>query len=184
MVVLSPCDANETREAVKAMIEYDGPCFMRTSRAAPETVTDTIPGYSFKIGKGALLLDGSDVTVIATGIMVQMSLNAAALLEREGIKARIIDMHTIKPVDREIILKAAHETGAIVTAEEHNIVGGLGSAVSEVVSEEYPVPVIRLGVNDEFGHSGEAETLLKVYGLTPENIVNKVHIALNKKNAK
>ena len=181
MAVLSPCDANETREAVKAIIEYEGPCFMRTGRTALEMVTNTIPGYTFKLGKGVVLHEGTDVTIIATGLLVQEALKAAALLVNEGIHPRIIDMHTIKPVDKEIILKAARETGAIVTAEEHNIVGGLGSAVCEVVSEEYPVPVIRLGVNDEFGRSGDANALLELYGMTPENIVQKVHIALSKK---
>jgi transketolase len=181
MVVLAPCDANETREAVKAIIEYEGPCFMRTGRTALETVTDIIPGYSFKLGKGSLLKDGKDVTIIATGLMVQESLKAAVLLEREGIRPRVIDMHTIKPIDVEIILKAARETGAIVTAEEHNIIGGLGAAVCEVVSGEYPVPVIRVGVNDEFGRSGDAGELLTFYGLSVENLVKKVHLAIGKK---
>jgi transketolase len=183
MVALAPCDANETREAVKAMIEYEGPCFMRTGRTALETITDTIPGYSFKLGKGALLRDGRDLTIIATGLMVQESLKAGALLEKEGIEARILDMHTIKPIDTEIILKAASETGAIVTAEEHNIVGGLGATVCEVVCGERPVPVIRVGVNDIFGRSGPAEELLKLYGLTAENIVAKAKLAIQKKRA-
>jgi len=181
MVVLSPCDANETKKAVKAMIEYEGPCFMRTGRTALETVTDTIPNYSYEIGKGIVLKNGTDVTIIATGLLVQVSLKAATLLEQEGIHPRVIDMHTIKPIDREIIIKAACETGAIVTAEEHSIVGGLGSAVCEVVSEEHPVPVVRLGVNDVFGRSGEADALLKLYGMTPDNIVQKAHAVLSKK---
>jgi transketolase len=181
MVVLAPCDANETREVVKAIIEYEGPCFMRTGRIALETVTDTLPGYSFRLGKGNLLKDGKDVTIIAAGLMVHEALKAAAVLEKEGVKSRIIDMHTIKPIDEELILKAARETGAIVTAEEHNIVGGLGAAVCEVVSGGCPVPVIRVGVNDEFGRSGDAEELLKRYGLSSENLVQKVHLAMSKK---
>jgi transketolase len=144
-------------------------------------VTGTTPGYSFKLGKGSLLKEGKDVTIIAAGLMVQEALKAAVLLEQEGIHPRIIDMHTIKPIDEEIIIKAARETGAIVTAEEHNIIGGLGAAVCEVVAGEYPAPVIRLGVNDEFGRSGDAGELLKLYGLSPENLVQKVHLALSKK---
>lgn len=181
MVVLAPCDANETREAVKALIAYDGPCFMRTGRTALETVTGGIPGYTFTLGKGALLRDGNDVTIIAAGLMVQESLLAAGLLAKEGIGARVIDMHTIKPIDRDIIVKAARETGAIVTAEEHNITGGLGAAVCEVVCDEEPVPVVRLGVNDEFGRSGNADELLRRYGLTSENLVKKAKLAIGKK---
>jgi transketolase len=180
LTVFCPCDANETREVVKAVIGYDGPCFIRTGRTALETVTG-VPGYSFEIGKGALLKDGKDVTIIACGLMVQEALKAAKLLEKDGIYPRVIDMHTIKPIDGEIILKAARETGAIVTAEEHNIIGGLGAAVCEVVSGEYPVPVIRVGVNDEFGRSGPPEELLTLYGLSPENLAQKVKIAISKK---
>jgi transketolase len=181
MVVLAPCDANETREAVKALIEYDGPCFMRTGRCELDSVTDTIPGYSFAMGKGALLKDGKDVTIIATGLMVQESLKAAELLEKAGVHARIIDMHTIKPIDADIILKAAAETGAIVTAEEHNSIGGLGAAVCEVICAECPTPVIRVGVNDEFGRSGNAWELLSRYGLSPENLAEKAKLAISKK---
>lgn len=172
MVVLSPCDANETREAVKAMIAYDGPCFMRTGRSAVENVTPDFPRYQFELGKSLELVEGTDVTIIATGLMVQQSLKAAAFLAQEGIKARVIDMHTIKPVDRDMIVKAAAETGAIVTAEEHNIIGGLGSAVCEVICQTKPVPVIRVGVQDCFGCSGEATQLLAKYGLSPENVAN------------
>ena len=164
MVVLCPCDANEAREAVKAMIAYDGPCFMRTGRTALETVTDGFSNYKFEIGKGVTLVEGSDVTIIATGLMVQESLKAVELLKAEGISARLIDMHTIKPLDRELVIKAAKETGAIVTAEEHNIIGGLGSAVCEAICDECPIPVVRVGVQDEFGRSGEAGALLKLFG--------------------
>lgn len=181
MVVVSPCDANETREAVKALIEYDGPCYLRTSRIAAEPVTDKYPDYKFELGKGVTLTDGNDATIIATGLMVQESLKAAEELQKEGIKARVIDMHTIKPIDRDIIIKAARETGAIVTVEEHSVIGGLGSAVAEVVSESTPVPVLKVGVEDVFGCSGRAEELLEKFGLTHRQIVEKVKMALNKK---
>ena len=181
MVVLCPCDANEAREAVKAMIAYDGPCFMRTGRTALETVTDGFSNYKFEIGKGVTLVEGSDVTIIATGLMVQESLKAVELLKAEGISARVLDMHTIKPLDRELVIKAAKETGAIVTAEEHNIIGGLGSAVCEAICDECPIPVVRVGVQDEFGRSGEAGALLKLYGLTPENVAEKAKLAISRK---
>ena len=181
MVVLCPCDANEAREAVKAMIAYDGPCFMRTGRTALETVTDGFSNYKFEIGKGVTLVEGSDVTIIATRLMVQESLKAVELLKAEGISARLIDMHTIKPLDRELVIKAAKETGAIVTAEEHNIIGGLGSAVCEAICDECPIPVVRVGVQDEFGRSGEAGALLKLYGLTPENVAEKAKLAISRK---
>ena len=181
MVVLCPCDANEARGAVKAMIAYDGPCFMRTGRTALETVTDGFSNYKFEIGKGVTLVEGSDVTIIATGLMVQESLKAVELLKAEGISARLIDMHTIKPLDRELVIKAAKETGAIVTAEEHNIIGGLGSAVCEAICDECPIPVVRVGVQDEFGRSGEAGALLKLYGLTPENVAEKAKLAISRK---
>lgn len=181
MVVLCPCDGNETREAVKAMIDYDGPCFMRTGRTAMDGVTDSFSNYRFEIGKGVQLVDGSDVTIIATGLMVQEALKAAALLEKGNIHARVIDMHTIKPIDKELIVKAAKETGAIVTAEEHNIIGGLGSAVAEVLSEELPTPLIRVGVKDVFGRSGDAAELLKLYGLTPENLAAQAKAVIAKK---
>ena len=145
------------------------------------TVTDSIPGFSFEIGKGCQLRDGSDVTIIACGLMVQESLKAADLLAAEGISARVIDMATIKPIDREIIVKAAKETGAIVTAEEHNIIGGLGSAVSEVLTDEILVPLQRVGVNDCFGHSGPAADVLVKFGLTPENIAANAKKAIARK---
>jgi transketolase len=173
MTVLAPCDDYETRCAVEAIIKYDGPVFMRTCRPAVEMFTHTVPGYKFELGKGALLKDGKDLTIIATGIMVQEAFAAAKALEKEGISARLIDMHTIKPLDEEIIVKAARETGAIVTVEEHNIIGGLGGAVSELVSSKHPVPVVRVGINDEFGRSGDYKKLMELYGLTPANIIAK-----------
>ena len=181
MVVLCPCDANEAREAVKAMIAYDGPCFMRTGRTALETVTDGFSNYKFEIGKGVTLVEGSDVTIIATGLMVQESLKAVELLKAEGISARLIDMHTIKPLDRELVIKAAKETGAIVTAEEHNIIGGLGSAVCEAICDECPIPVVRVGVQDEFGQVGPQNFLMDTYGLRAANIVEAVKKAIARK---
>jgi len=181
MTVLCPCDGNEMTAAVEALINYDGPAYMRLGRLAVETVTDSIDGYKFEIGKGVQLLDGTDVTIIAIGMMVQEALKAAELLKAEGISARVIDMHTIKPLDTEIVRKAAMETGAIVTSEEHNIIGGLGAAVSEYLSENHPTPVVKHGVNDEFGRSGKAPLVMKAYGLTPEVIVEKAKKAISMK---
>ncbi len=184
MTVICPCDANETREALKAMIGYDGPCYLRLGRSGVECVTDSMDGYTFELGKGVQVKDGGDVTIIATGLMLQEALKASELLQKEGIGARVIDLHTIKPIDRDIIIKAAEETGAIVTTEEHNIIGGLGAAVSEVVGETCPVPVVKHGVEDEFGHSGTAEALMVKYGLTPEKIAAKAREAIALKNRK
>ena len=181
MLVLCPCDGNEMEYAVKALLDYKGPAYMRLGRLAVETVTDSIEGYKFEIGKGVTLKEGSDVTIIAVGMMVQESLKAAEMLAAEGISARVIDMHTIKPIDAELVIKAAQETGAIVTSEEANIIGGLGSAVSEVVAENCPVPVVRHGINDEFGRSGAAKAVLKFYKLTAEEIAAKAKLAISKK---
>ena len=178
MMVLCPCDGNEMRLAVEALINYDGPAYMRLGRAAVETVTDSIEGYKFELGKGVQLRDGKDVTIIANGSMVQPALKAAELLAAEGISARIIDMHTIKPLDVELVRKAAEETGAIVTTEEHNVVGGLGAAVAEYCSENCPIPVVKHGVNDEFGRSGKAAAVLEAYGLTAEVMAEKAKKAL------
>ena len=181
MMVLSPCDGNEMRHAVRALLEYDGPAYMRLGRLAVDSVTDEIPGYSFQLGKGVTLRDGTDCTVIATGMMVQMAYAAAGQLETEGISLRVIDMHTIKPLDGELVLRAALETRCIVTSEEATVVGGLGSAVAEFLSEHCPVPVVRHGVYDEFGRSGKAQDVLAAYGLTPEGIADKVRQALKLK---
>jgi len=181
MTVVCPADANETKQAVRAIAEYKGPCYLRLGRAPVENVTDSIPGYKFELGKGVMLRDGTDVTIIATGLMVQMALEAGKRLEKEGIQARVIDMHTIKPIDQDIIIKAAKETGAIVTAEEHNVIGGLGSAVLEVIGDSIPVPVSRVGIEDVFGHSGTAEELMVKYGLTVENIISKVKSTILRK---
>ena len=178
MMVLCPCDGNEMRLATEALLNYDGPAYMRLGRLAVETVTDEIPGYRFELGKGAVLRDGTDVTIIATGMNVQMALKAAELLAAEGISARVSDMHTIKPLDEELVLKAAKETGCIVTSEEANVLGGLGAAVAEYLSENDPVPVVRHGVNDEFGRSGKAPLVLEAYGITPEGIAEKAKKAI------
>jgi transketolase len=182
MLVLCPCDGHEMRQAVKALVRYNGPVYMRLGRLAVETVTDTVEDYRFELGKGALLRKGTDVTIVAVGMMVQMALKAAELLEEEGIEARVIDMHTIKPLDEAILMTAAKETGAMVTTEEHNILGGLGGSVSEFLSANYPVPVIRHGVEDQFGRSGKAEEVLRAYGLTPEVIAGKARMAISLKN--
>ena len=181
MMVVSPCDGPEMRQAVRALLDYDGPAYLRLGRLAVESVTDAIPGYTFHLGQGVTLRDGSDVTVIATGMMVQMALKAAESLAAEGLSVRVLDMHTIKPLDGELVLKAALETGAIVTTEEANVVGGLGSAVAEFLAEHHPVPVVRHGVNDVFGRSGKAEAVLEAYGLTPEGIAEKVRHAVKRK---
>ena len=181
MTVVNPCDGNEMRQAVLALIEYNGPAYLRLGRMAVETVTDTIDGYKFELGKAAMLRDGKDVTIAATGLMVQRALAAAELLSGEGVSARVLDFHTIKPLDGEALLAAAKETGCIVTPEEHSIMGGLGSAVAGFIGEHCPVPVVRHGVNDEFGRSGKAEQVLEAYGLTPAGIAAKVKKALEMK---
>ena len=180
MTVINPADAVEAKAAVEAAINFVGPVYMRFGRYAVPVLNDNAD-YKFEIGKGIQMKDGSDVTIIATGMMVGMALEAAETLEAKGISVRVVNIHTLKPIDKDIILKAAKETGAIVTAEEHSIIGGLGSAVAEVVGEGCPVPVVRLGVNDEFGHSGKVPPLLEMYGLTPANIVSKVEEALKLK---
>lgn len=180
MVVISPADDLETKEAIKAVADYKGPVYMRLGRLAVEDVNDPAT-YKFEIGKGVTLKDGKDLTIIANGLMVSKAMAAAKTLEEEGVSVRVINIHTIKPLDKELVVKAAKETGLIITAEEHNIVGGLGEAVCAAVCEECPVPVIRVGVEDVFGSSGPAEKMLEVYGLTAENIVNKAKAALAKK---
>ena len=178
MLVCCPCDGHEMKLAVKALLDYEGPAYLRLGRLAVETVTDTIPGYTFELGKGTTLKDGSDVTIVATGMMVQMALKAAEMLQADGIDARVIDMHTIKPLDEALLLRAARETGAVVTTEEHNILGGLGEAVAGYLSGVCPVPVVRHGVNDVFGRSGKAPLVLEHYGLTPEGIATQARAAV------
>ncbi len=178
MMVCCPCDGAEMRLATAALLGYDGPAYLRLGRMAVETVTDGVPGYRFELGKGATLKDGTDVTIIACGLMVQEALKAAELLSNEGISARVIDMHTIKPLDEALVLKAANETGAIVTSEEHSIVGGLGAAVCEYLAGVKPIPVVRHGVNDEFGRSGAAKKVLAAYGLTADVLAQKAREAV------
>ncbi len=180
MVIINPADDVEAKQAVFAAAEHNGPVYMRFGRLAVPRFNDEA-SYKFELGKGVQLTEGDDVAIVATGLMVNEALIAAESLKAEGINARVINIHTIKPIDKDIIIKAAKETGVIVTAEEHNIIGGLGSAVCEVLSEEYPVPVIRLGVEDSFGKSGPALELLKIYGLDAEGIVKKAKKALELK---
>ena len=180
MVVINPADDIETEAAIKAVAEMEGPCYVRLGRMAVSRVNDET-NYNFVIGKGITLAEGNDVAIIGTGIMVEAALEAKEELAKEGINARVINIHTIKPIDEELIIKAAKETGVIVTAEEHSIIGGLGSAVAEVVSEKCPVPVLRVGVKDTFGESGKPNELLEKYGLTSNDIVNKVKKALELK---
>ncbi len=170
MTVMCPSDDVEAQKMVKAAYEMNGPVYIRFGRAA--TPVFHSEDYSFQIGKGEVLQEGTDVAIIATGIMVPEAIEAGKALAEQGISARVINMATIKPLDEELVLKAAKECGKIVTVEEHNIIGGLGEAVCGVVSENCPVPVKRIGVNDEFGHSGPAGELLKQFGLCAENIVN------------
>ena len=180
MTIINPADETEAKKAVRAALELDGPVYMRFGRLAVPVIFGD--DYDFEVGKGVELKDGTDVTVIATGLMVNEALEAFEILKSEGISARIINMHTIKPLDKEIVLKAARETGAIVTAEEHSVIGGLGAAVSETVCEESPVPVVKLGVNDTFGHSGPAVKLLDEFGLRAANIAQKAKRAIALKN--
>jgi len=179
MTIINPADETETKLAVRAALDHDGPVYMRFGRLAVPVVFGD--DYNFEIGKGVELKAGTDVTIIATGLMVKEAMEAYDLLKAEGISARIINIATIKPLDKEIVLKAAKETGAIVTAEEHSVIGGLGSAVSEVLAEEYPVPVVKLGVCDRFGHSGPAPKLLDEFGLRAVNIVEKAKKAISMK---
>ena len=177
MTVMQPADAVEARAMVEAAINYVGPCYMRFGRFAVPVLFDQ-DTYKFEWGKGRVLADGKDVTVVATGLMVEQALAARDLLAAENISARVVNIHTIKPLDEELILKCAADTGCIVTAEEHNYIGGLGSAVCECVSGNHPVPVKRVGVEDQFGRSGKVPPLLEMYGLTANNIVAKAKEAI------
>ena len=183
MVIINPADDVEARAAVFAAAEYEGPVYLRFGRLAVPRFNDP-DNYKFEIGKSVQLADGKDVTIIATGLMVNEAVMARDMLEKEGISARVINMHTIKPIDRQAIIDAARDTGAIVTAEEHSVIGGLGGAVSEVVCETIPVPVVKVGVEDVFGRSGPAVELLHIYGLDAENIVKKAKQALELKAAR
>ncbi len=180
MTVINPADSVEAEQAVLKAAEVNGPVYIRLGRMSVEDVYDQ--QYKFELGKGVELKKGSDITIIATGIMVQESLKAAKELSEEGIEARVINIHTIKPIDKDIIINAAKETGAIVTAEEHSIIGGLGSAVLEVLSDSCPVPVKRVGVSDTFGESGKPAELLEKYHLTQKDIQEACKAAIELKN--
>ena len=179
MTVINPADATEARAAVMAALELDGPAYIRFGRLAVPVIFDE--SYNFEIGKGVELREGNDVTIVATGLMVNEALQAYDILKAEGINARIINIHTIKPLDEEIIIKAAKETGAIVTTEEHSVIGGLGSAVCDVTAENCPVPVVKVGVYDTFGKSGAADVLLDEFGLRAKNIAEAAKKAIAKK---
>ncbi len=179
MKVICPMDTIEAGKATRAMIAEKGPFYVRLSRAPLPVLTDE--AASFTIGKANVLRDGKDVSIIACGVMVSEAINAAILLEKEGIRARVVNMHTIKPLDVETIIKCAKETGAIVTAEEHQLAGGLGSAVAEAVVKNFLVPMEMVGVNDSFGQTGTPEQLLQYYGLKAVNIVDAVKKVLGKK---
>lgn len=173
MVILNPSDDVEARAAVKAAYEYEGPVYLRFGRLAVPVINDR-PDYKFEIGKGIVLREGSDVTIFATGLEVAEVLKAAEKLQADGISAKVINIHTIKPLDRELVVAAAKETGKVVTVEEHSVIGGLGSAICDVLSEEAPTKVMKIGVNDTFGESGPAVELLKRYGLDGDSIYEKV----------
>ena len=179
MVIINPADDVEAREAVFAAAEHDGPVYMRFGRLAVPRIFDE--NYKFEIGKAVTLKEGTDVTIIATGLLVNEAIEAAKALEEDGISVELINMHTIKPLDKAAVVAAAKKTGCIVTAEEHNVIGGLGDAVCDAVCEEYPVPVVKVGVEDTFGKSGPAVDLLHIFGLDAKNIIEKAKIAISKK---
>ncbi len=179
MTIINPADYTEAKAAVLAMANYEGPTYLRFGRLAVPIFNDEST-YKFELGKGITVKDGKDITIIATGLMVAEAIEAGKALKEQGIDARIINIHTIKPIDRDIIIMAARETGKIVTVEEHSVIGGLGSAVGDVVLEECPVPVIKIGIKDVFSHSGPAKELLKEFGLTADNIVKTVKGVLGK----
>ena len=179
MTVIVPADAEETKGAVEAAAAFKGPVYIRLGRNKVPRVFDD--GHRFQIGKGCEVAPGSDLTFVTTGIMTAQALKAAALLSSEGISARVVHIGTVKPLDQEIILKSARETGALVTAEEHSVIGGLGSAVSELLAERQPTPLIRVGIHDRFGTSGKAEELLKYFGLLAEDLVEAARSVLARK---
>ena len=182
MTVICPADATEAYAAVEAAINTEGPMYLRFGRyAVPDLTSELLEDYKFEIGKGVTYREGKDVTIVATGYMVHLALEAADILKEEGIDAGVINIHTVKPIDASLITEAAKRSGAIVTAEEHSIIGGLGSAVAEVVCEACPVPVVRVGVEDAYGRSGQVPELLEIYGLTSENIAAKARLAVSLK---
>lgn len=179
MIVISPADATESYQAVEAAMKHDGPVYLRFGRyAVPDLTPELLPDYRFELGKGVEYNRGTDVTIVATGYMVHLALEARELLAKEGISAGVVNIHTIKPLDDALIERVARETGAIVTAEEHNVIGGLGSAVADLVARTYPVPVRMVGVEDTFGRSGQVPELLEIYGLTALRIVERAKEAI------
>lgn len=172
MTVISPCDAIETAKAIKAVSEIKTPCYVRLGRLAVDSVNNE--DYDFQIGKGVVLKEGSEVAIFATGFMVQQALEASKILAEEGINITVVNLHTIKPIDKELIVKIAKSHKFVVTCEEHNVIGGLGSAVSEVLSQNYPTKVAMVGINDTFGESGTPAELVEKYGLSVNNIVETV----------
>ena len=178
MTVIVPSDDVEAKAAVKAAIEMEGPCYLRFGRLAVPVINDN-DDYKFEIGKGIVLREGKDVALVASGLEVAEALAAADMLAADGVEAKVINIHTIKPLDEELILAAAEETGKVVTVEEHSVIGGLGSAVCDLLSEKLPTKVLRIGVEDEFGESGPATELIKKYGLDAQGIYNKVKAFLN-----
>ena len=180
MTIINPSDAVEARLAVKAAIDNYGPFYLRFGRLAVDVINDN-PSYKFELGKGVTLKDGTDVTIIGTGLMIAHAMEAVKALNDEGINARLINIHTIKPIDKDIIIKAAKETGAIVTCEEHSVIGGLGSAVAEVLCENAPAPMERIGTQDVFGRSGKPNELFEVYHLTPKDIADAAKKAISRK---
>lgn len=180
MTVICPCDDVETMACIKAAAEYKGPVYIRLGRSSVPTLNDETT-YKYEIGKSVKLRDGKDITIFATGIMVSEAIKAADALSREGIEAEVVNVHTLKPIDAEGIINSVKKTGAVVTCEEHNVIGGLGSAVCEVLAERNPVPVKRVGVMDTFGESGKPAELLKKYGLLAENIMSAVKETIKRK---
>ena len=182
MTVICPADATEAYAAVEAVLNYEGPCYLRFGRyAVPDLTPERVSDYKFEIGKGVKYRDGSDVAIIANGYMVHLALEAADILAAEGISAEVINIHTVKPLDTDLVAEVARKCKAVVTAEEHSIIGGLGSAVCESLCQTYPVPVLRVGVEDKFGRSGQVPELLELYGLTAKNIADKARLAIGMK---
>lgn len=185
MTVICPADVTEAYAAVEAVLNYEGPCYLRFGRyPVPNLTPELLLNYRFEIGKGVVYREGSDVSIIANGYMVHLALEAAEMLAEEGISAEVINIHTVKPLDTALIEASARKTGAVVTAEEHSIIGGLGAAVCESLCESYPVPVLRVGVQDTYGRSGQVPELLEIYGLTAKNIAEKARRAVAMKTIK
>ena len=181
MTIVSPADATEAYAAVEAAINYEGPMYLRFGRFAVPDLSSEMEGYKFELGKGVLYREGKDVTIIANGFMVHLAVEAAQMLAAEGISAEVINIHTVKPLDDALVIASASKTGAVVTAEEHSVIGGLGSTVCDALAENCPVPVIKVGVQDSFGRSGKVPELLEIYGLTAKNIAESAKQAISKK---